>query len=702
MPAPLGGLAGHSRGYSFPMSTATPCSPADHGSPADGGDAPVTTDGYLPIEDHGVIGNLRTAALIGRDGAVVWCPLPGLEDPSVFAAILDRHRGGHFLVRAGTELGEQRYIEHTNVLETTFEVGGARLVVTDCMPLRGDLDGTGGSTAKPEIHRLLRTEGGDVEVEVEWSPRFAYGNGRPEMLAVEGGFVAWAGDDSLTLTGLDENEARIDVDDGAANLRARFVLPSGELRALVTRWGATVAAPSGPDQSLEVIARAVESWQSWVHKAEATGARAWAAPHQELVIRSELVLKLLCHGETGAVAAAATTSLPEEVGGVRNWDYRFSWIRDAALAAQALHALGHDAEAHAFVTWAEHVARDHRHGERAVQVVYGLHGEPEIGEDELPNLEGYRRSAPVRIGNDAVHQLQLDVFGELLSAAYELVRMGDQLDEDILAFLPEVADDACRQWQERDYGLWELRNGPFHFVYSKVMVWMGLDRAIAMAEAGVMEGDVERWRTTCEAIRADVLTRGFDRELGAFRQSYERGVLDASNVLLPLLEFLPFDDPRVQSNLDATLEGLTERGLVHRYLADDGIAGGEGAFGLCNFWLVDALAMSGRVDEARQLFERMAAHANHLGLFSEEVDPASGAFLGNFPQAFTHIGLINSAIYLAYAEGRESPVPDPIGSDEHRCGAGRLGAPGGRSPGSRGHDGSPTSTPGDGVGASRS
>jgi GH15 family glucan-1,4-alpha-glucosidase len=261
----------------------------------------------------------------------------------------------------------------------------------------------------------------------------------------------------------------------------------------------------------------------------------------------------------------------------------------------------------------------------------------------------------------------LDIFGELISAVYELVRVGDDVGDDILAFLPEVADDACRQWQERDYGLWELRNGPFHFVYSKVMVWMGLDRAIALAEAGVIDGDVERWRTTTEAVREEVLAKGFDEELGAFRQTYERAVLDASNLLFPLLEFLPFDDPRVRANLDASIEGLTEEGLVHRYFADDGIAGGEGAFGLCNFWLVDALAMGGRVEEARELFERMAGHANHLGLFSEEIDPGTGGFLGNFPQGFTHMGLINSALYLAYAEGRESPVPDPIGSDEHRA-----------------------------------
>jgi GH15 family glucan-1,4-alpha-glucosidase len=625
-------------------------------------------EGYLPIEDHGAIGNLRTVALVGRDGAIAWCPLPGLEDASVFASILDRHRGGRFLVRAtGAELGEQRYVEHTNVLETSFDVDGARLVVTDCLPLRGDLDGTGGSTADPEVHRVLRAEGADIDVEVEWSPRLHYGNGRPLMTAIPGGFLAWAGEDSLTLAGVRDEEAELIEDDGATTLHARFRLRAGERRALVSRWGATLSPETGLEHSQEVISQTVDSWRAWVHKAHATGPRAWAAPHEELIVRAELTIKMLSHGDTGAIAAAATTSLPEDIGGVRNWDYRFSWIRDAALAAQALHALGHDADAHAFVEWAERVAQDHRDESRAIQVVYGLHGETEIGEEELPNLEGYRRSPPVRTGNGAVHQLQLDVFGELISAVYELVRVGDEVGDDVLAFLPTIADDACTQWRERDFGLWELRNGPFHFVYSKVMVWMGLDRAITLAEDGVIDGDVERWRESCELIRKEVLEHGFDPELGAFRQSYERPVLDASNLLFPLLEFLSFDDPRVQLNLDATIDGLMEEGLIHRYVADDGVAGDEGAFGLCNFWLVDALAMGGRAEDARALFERMVGHANHLGLYSEEIDPSTGAFLGNFPQVFSHIGLINSALYLAYAEGRETPVPDPIGSDEHRA-----------------------------------
>ena len=621
---------------------------------------------YLPIEDYGAIGNLRTVALVGRNGSIDWCPLPDLNDASVFAAILDHGRGGRFHVRAqGVDKGTQAYIPDTNVLETTFEDGDARLVVTDCMPVHGDLNGVGGSIAQPAIHRLLRAHGADIEVEVEWSPRFQYGNGPVHMMSVNDGVLAWSGDNALTLVGVREDETTFTEDGETVTLHTTFTVPAGQARPLVTRWGAEPLASNVGDTQ-DIIAATVESWREWVHKAQATGDRSWAAPYEDLIVRSELALKLLTNGETGAIAGAATTSLPEEIGGVRNWDYRYNWIRDAALAAQALRALGHDAAVHALVEWTENVAHTHHDEDRALQIVYGLHGETDLDEHELPNLEGYRRSAPVRVGNAAVDQLQLDVFGELISVVYELVRMGDDVSDEVREFLPKVADDACSQWQERDDGLWELRNGPFHFVYSKVMVWMGLDRAVALAEDGVIDGDVERWRDNCQQIRAEVLERGFDPDLGAFRQSYERGVLDASNLLIPLLEFLPFDDARVQSNIDATIEGLTENGLLYRYHAHDGVAGGEGAFGLCNFWLVDALAMSGRVDEARDLFTRMASHVNHVGLFAEQIDPSTGAFLGNFPQAFTHLGLINSALYLAYAEGRDSPVPDPIGSDEHR------------------------------------
>jgi pentatricopeptide repeat protein len=621
---------------------------------------------HLAIEDHAAIGNLRTVGLVARDGTIDWLCLPHLDSPSVFASLLDPDRGGRFRVAppGWTGRGEQRYLEHTNVVETAFETPGGRLVVTDLLPLAGMLDDPRESVTEPAVLRLVRAEGGPVEAEVEFAPRFGYADAPGELVATAHGWLAWAGTDALALLG-DLDEAHVDEDGVGPVLRATLRIEDGEQRALVARWGAQ-ARPLSSEEVGRWRDDTVASWRAWVHKAEATGSRQWAEPYGELIIRSELALKLLTHADTGAIAAAATTSLPEEIGGVRNWDYRLAWIRDAGLAAQALFALGHQTEARAFIDWAERVARDEGERSWGLQLVYGLHGETDLDEHELPGLAGYRRSAPVRIGNAAVDQLQLDIFGELLSAAYEIIRLGGTLDDDILAFLPHVADQACTSWQQPDFGLWELRNGPFSFVYSKVMVWMALDRAERLARRGAIDGDVDRWRTTREQIAEDVLTRGFDPELGAFKQSYERSVLDASNLLLPMQEFLPFDDPRVQQNLDRTLQALADGPFVHRYEADDGVAGGEGAFGLCSFWLADALAMAGRIDEAEEIFEQMAGRANHVGLFSEMLDPATGAFLGNFPQAFTHLGLINTSLYLAHARGRELPVPALIGSEEHR------------------------------------
>jgi GH15 family glucan-1,4-alpha-glucosidase len=625
----------------------------------------MNSNGYSPIESYGALGDLRTVALVGRDGSIDWCCLPHLDSPSVFGALLDVRRGGRFRVRCvDAGVGSQRYERHTNVLETTFDGPRGRLVLTDFMPLRGTLDGCGASEADHAIYRVLRAEGGPVEVEVEWVPRFDYGRQAPEIVATYDGHVARSGDLSLTLGGLG-NEARIQGDEFGALVRARITLQPGETRVLATAWGA-----QPPEVSREAAARklseTVTAWRSWVHKKEATADRGWAGEHSELVIRSELALKLLTHADTGAIAAAATTSLPEVIGGTRNWDYRFTWIRDAALSAQALFALGHAADAEAFIRWAERSAQHEEERGWGLRILFTLGGEREHDENVLSHLEGYQRSAPVRVGNGASSQRQLDIYGELISAAYELVRLGRELEAPLRGFVPHVADQACAVYDQPDHGIWEVREGPHHFVYSKAMVWMALDRAVRLHERGAIQGDVERWRSALADIRDEVLDRGFDTQLGAFKQSYERSVLDASNLLLPLLEIVSFDDPRVRSNLDRTLQELAEGALVRRYRASDGLPGEEGAFVLCSFWLVDALALAGRVDEARRIYEDLVARASPLGLYAEQIDPRTGAFLGNFPQAFSHVGLINSTLYLAYAEGRPTPVRAPIGSPEHR------------------------------------
>ncbi len=661
-------------------------------------------DGYTPIADYGVIGNLRTVALVSRAGSIDWCCFPELDRPSVFGALLDRERGGRFRVWAdGAGRAEQRYEGGQNVLVTSFITDAGRLAITDFMPLRGPIAGTGARGA-PEIHRVLHCESGEVDVNVEWAPRFDYARAEVQIRRVPGGALAMAGAESMELDGLPTGneppqpspgsmEAALAVPDAAADcrivdeggaptLRASFHLSGGERVALVTRYtggrGAdrdtedgTAPAPAAADarhdvaESLRLLTDTGEAWRGWVHHCERPEECVFTGPWHDQLVRSGLVLKLLTHPHTGAIAAAATTSLPEEIGGVRNWDYRYGWIRDSAFAAQALYALGHRAEALGFLEWAQRAAAQGGTRPTRLQIMYGLHGETGLAETILPHLEGYRASRPVRVGNAAAAQRQLDVYGELLSAAYELLRLGGTIAPELWRFLSSVADEACEAWRHPDSGIWEIRAEPRHFVYSKVMAWVALDRALRLADRFGLQGKVTQWRRERDAIREAVLTHGYDAAEGAFVQAFGTTALDASNLLIPLVDFLPADDPRVQGTIDRTLERLTVNGLVYRYLNDDGLPGGEGAFGLPTFWLVDALALSGRLDEARALFEGAAARANHLGLFAEEFDPSTGEQLGNFPQAFTHIGFINSALYLARAEGRHASVPAPTGTAAH-------------------------------------
>jgi GH15 family glucan-1,4-alpha-glucosidase len=626
----------------------------------------VTGNTYLPIEDYAAIGNLRTAPLVGRNGSIDWACLPHFDSPSVFAAILDSGRGGHFRVAPpGGIVGEQRYRDQTNVLETRFDTGDGRLTVTDFMPLEGDIDGRGHSHAPTEIHRLVAAEGGSPEVEIEWSPRLDYARRQTRLSVMPAGLVAGDGERTLYLRGL-PGDAQIDETSSGPVARLRLRLEAGQRLALITSWEGE-PRHVGLEGSEAALRTTEQTWRRWLHKDEMQDRREWAGAWAPLVMRSELALKLMVFGETGGIVAAPTTSLPEWIGGVRNWDYRYTWIRDASLTTQALSAVGHVREAIDFLDWAEHVAQAHEAQARRVQIMYGLHGETELDEYELDHLEGYRRSAPVRIGNGAAPQRQLDVYGELLDGAYELVRRKVDLSPDVRHFLATLADGACEAVGEKDAGIWEMRGPQRHFVHSQLMVWVGLDRALRLAARGVIDGNLERWRQSRDRVHRLILERGYNQRVHAFTQFFGSDDLDGANVLIPLHEMLPVDDPRVQRTLDRTLEGLTDNGLVYRYKADDGLPGEEGAFVLCTFWLIDALALSGRLDEANELFDGLCRRTNHVGLLSEQIDPASGAFLGNFPQAFSHIGLINSALYLAHAEGRQTPMPAPLGSAEHRA-----------------------------------
>jgi GH15 family glucan-1,4-alpha-glucosidase len=623
-------------------------------------------DGYRPIADYGAIGNCRTAALVATDGAVDWACLPDFDSPSLFAGLLDAQRGGTFRVAlADGGDGEQRYVEATNVLETVFTGPRGRLVVTDFMPVEGDLNDPDTMVSIPEIHRHLRADGGSVDVVVTWAPRPDYGRAAVRLERADGLAVVEDGERRAWLHGLpagDGVEQEVAADPGGPVLRVRFRLEAGESVALSTGLAEGDTRPGPTDGA--VLEQTLDAWRRWVSKDD-TMDRQWASPNQALVRRSELALKLLAYRPTGAIVAAATTSLPEEIGGVRNWDYRYTWIRDASLTVQALHAVGHGREARDFIAWAEHVAEQDADSETAVRIMYDIRGGTELDEFQLEHLEGYRRSRPVHVGNGAADQRQLDVFGELLDGAYELSREGHELSAEVCRFLVRLANQACGSVGMPDDGLWEMRDRRDHYTYSQLMLWVGLDRAIRMAD-WLPDAEPDRWRRARRQAKRLVLDRGWDPDVGAFVQRFGEPALDATSLLIPLHELLPFEDPRVQATIDRTMRDITENGLVFRYKTDDGLPGEEGAFVLCTFWLVDALALSGRLDEAREIYEGVISRANHVGLFSEQIDPRTGAFLGNTPQAFSHLGLLNSTLYLAHAEGRATPVANPVGSSGHR------------------------------------
>ncbi len=604
---------------------------------------------YRPIADHAVIGNQNTCALVSRDGVIVWCCFPELDDASVFGSILDQRKGGRFGVTArGGTVRTQRYIDLTAVLVTISDAPGGELSVTDFMPVRGSIAGCGNPGREPEIYRIIRCESGEVEVEVEWAPRFDYARARTTIESTDGGFIARGDDATMTLAGV--ANGHIEGGEYGPTLRASLRLVAGEMVTLITRFGSTVANPDLP-ASDAALRDTVEAWRGWMREAGTEEDFAWAGQHEAMVYRSAIVLKLLTHPGTGAIAAAPTTSLPEDIGGVRNWDYRYTWIRDASFTVQALLTLGHGQEARDFVEFAERAAMNEAAGDQEVKIMYDLRGNLAPAEEELEHLEGYEGSRPVRIGNEARFQIQHDVYGELIDCAFELIRRGEKLEREIFDFLARLADLSCEVWREPDAGIWEFRAEPKHYTYSKLMVWVALDRAVRLAEHHGLKGDVERWRRNRDELRQEILARGYNEQLGAFAMAYDSDDLDAANLRMASLEFLPCSDSRVQGTIDRTLEHLTRDGMVYRYLVDDGLPGHEGTFGLCTFWMIEVLALSGRIGEARAMFEGMAARANHVGLYSEEIAPGSGRFLGNFPQAFTHIGFITSLLYLAAAEG---------------------------------------------------
>ncbi len=595
---------------------------------------------YQPIESYGIIGDLHTAALVGNNGSIDWCCLPAFDSPSIFAAILDDKKGGYFKIAATTPgVEKQLYIPESNVLITRFSNPDGVAQVLDFMPVTADREEL--PRHVPTIVREVKGVLGSIQMRMECFPAFNYARDTHVVNAAPGGVVFQSQQGrriGLTLPDAEYNVIR----EGVVK---EFTLNEGESVCFLLRElqpsEASVPVPTEHEFD-ELFHHTVSYWQRWLSRSRYRGR--W----REMVERSLLTLKLLTYVPTGAMVAAPTCGLPETIAGVRNWDYRYTWIRDAAFTLYGLMRVGMTDEAAQFMQWLEARTREMT-PEGALQVVYGLDGRHELTETELTHLDGYKESRPVRIGNGAASQLQLDIYGALMDSVYLYNKYGTPISYDFWNDLRRLLNWVCDNWQEPDEGVWEVRSQRKHFVYSKLMCWVALDRGIRLADRRSFPADRQRWTDTRDAIYMDIMMKGWNPDRQAFVQYYGSESLDASNLLMPLVFFMSPTDPRMRSTVDAITRELTKDSLVHRYNlsedTDDGLPGVEGTFSMCTFWLVEALTRSGRLQEARFLFERMLGYANHLGLYGEEIG-ATGETLGNFPQAFTHLALISTAYNL--------------------------------------------------------
>ncbi|MFJ3878888.1 glycoside hydrolase family 15 protein [Streptomyces sp. NPDC090077] len=588
-----------------------------------------------PIEDYALIGDLMTSALVGRDGSIDWLCLPHFDSAACFAALLGNKENGHWRIApAAAENGERctrrAYLDGSLVLESYWETDEGTVKVVDFMPQRDEA---------PEVMRIVEGVTGRVTVRSTLRLRFDYGHVVPWVRRSEEDRVAVAGPDSAWF----RSEPPVRTWGEDRSTRSECTVGPGEKVAFVLTWHPSHEPRPEPVDPYEALEQSLADWRAW------SGQCRYEGPYEEAVTRSLITLKALTFAPTGGIAAAATTSLPEEIGGVRNWDYRYCWLRDATLTLGSLLSTGFLDEARAWRGWLLRAVA----GDPAdLQIMYGIAGERRIPETELPWLRGYAGSAPVRVGNAAVDQLQLDVYGEVLDALYLARASGLASERHSWKIQLALLDFLERNWHRPDEGLWEVRGPRRHFTHSKVMAWVAADRAVRTLEnAPQLPGDVERWRAMRDEVHRDVCDKGYDPERGTFTQYYGSRELDAATLLIPRVGFLPPDDPRVIGTVDAVRAELGSSGLVRRYSTEgpsvDGLPGDEGAFLACSFWLVDALHMTGRTKEARELFEKLLAVRNDVGLLAEEYDTRAGRQLGNFPQAFSHVGLVNTAIALS-------------------------------------------------------
>jgi GH15 family glucan-1,4-alpha-glucosidase len=589
---------------------------------------------YAPLRDYAAIGDGRTVALVARDGSIDWLPLPDLDSPSVFAAVIDSERGGRFELEPDNPYDlERRYLPDTNVLETTFVTAAGSVRVTDALTLPSDrLD------PFRELQRRVEGLAGTVTLRWRLEPRFGYGGARVRFGRNGGVWVASSGSDALALCSFHAGEPILDGD----GWHGRFTVSGGSSALLAASHAhqEPLVLPGRDDLDAR-LEQTCATWRTWARQ------RRYDGPWRDAVVRSALALKLLVYAPSGAIAAAATASLPEEIGGTRNWDYRYSWIRDSAFTIAAFLQLGCGAETNAYFWWLMHATQLTA---PRLRVLYRLDGGTRTPETEL-SLEGYRGSRPVRIGNGAGEQLQLDTYGELMQSAWLYASVGNRIDRDIGRRLAGLADHVCASWREPDAGIWEVRSDPVHFTQSKMMCAIALERACQLAELELLpQRRVAHWRANAEAIRDFVERRCWSDSLRSYTRFAGSDELDASLLLGVLHGFQDPLEQRMEATVATIARELKHGPFVRRYTGEDGLPGSEGAFLACSFWLVEALALVGRREDANELMRQLVALANDVGLYSEEIDPASGDFLGNLPQGLTHLALISAACALARAE----------------------------------------------------
>ena len=590
---------------------------------------------YKELSNYGVIGNLHTVALVSSDGSIDYCSLPHIDSPTVFAALLDDKKGGSFCIQPSENFESSfRYIDKTNILVTEFSTGTGKSQLVDLMPV--SIEDT--SEGKVHlIHRCLKGLSGTMKFILRLEARPEYGRDSCRIEKQDDGFLIKLRDQVLMFYLKLEDYRITHCDQG--KLKISFELKKNQEGHFDFVYG---------DIDIKDIAecpfnKTKQFWLNWVHHSK-VGKNSLESPYDEMLIRSLLVLKLLFFAPTGSMAAAATTSLPEAVGSERNWDYRFSWLRDASFALKALFTYGHHAEAISYEQWLYKTFK--KSGSEKLQIMYSLEGDSQLTEKKMDHLQGYKKSKPVRIGNLAYTQNQWDIYGEVMDIALRLSDYAEHLEESLWPFYKEICDLAIQNWRKPDRGIWEMRGEDTHYVYSKVMCWVAVDRGIQIAQRHKLQAPLEKWKAVRDQIKEDILENGFNTKMNSFVQSYGSEQLDASLLLLGMIGFLPIDDERIQGTIGACRDQLMDHGFMRRYMGSDNLEGTEGAFLLCNFWLVESLALSGQIEDAETILKKSMEASNSLGLFSEEYDPKEKQMLGNFPQAISHIGFINAVTTL--------------------------------------------------------